>query len=407
MNGRASSAAFVAAVWLGAMSACVGDMITPDAGAPMDTGGGGGGSAATGGGAAAAGGGSVATGGGVQAAGGGGQAASGGGQAVSGGGQAAGGGGQATGGGSAANLASHYPGDVGIENDPAVLWAEHFDEGSVSALANRYTQAGNTPGMQLVSDAPAGASSALRVTATSNDTGGYLYQYFPSGFDEIYVRYYIKYSNASYHHTTVNVGGINPANTSIATNPVGLCCTAPDGDKAFAVSAEVHAVDGNGFDFDFYNYWWEMKSWGDIVTPPVGATEPDPITGQLKVPAAGNGMLHGMEPILAFDRWYAIELHVKLNAAGAQDGLLGLWIDGQKVEDYGAGFPNGTYAGTDFAPSASGQPFAGMSYRITAALKVDYLWITHYATGLTGSQTSSVEYAQLVMATKYIGPMAP
>src|SRR4051794_11361551 len=35
-------------------------------------------------------------------------------------------------------LSSMYPGDVGIENDPNVVWTENFEEGSVAALYARY-----------------------------------------------------------------------------------------------------------------------------------------------------------------------------------------------------------------------------------------------------------------------------
>src|SRR5262245_65274536 len=42
---------------------------------------------------------------------------------------------------SSGGLASDYPGDVGIEADPDVIWAESFDQASVSGLAARYTAA--------------------------------------------------------------------------------------------------------------------------------------------------------------------------------------------------------------------------------------------------------------------------
>lgn len=305
-------------------------------------------------------------------------------------------------------LAAAYPSDVGIEQDPDVLWAESFEEPSVAALTARYTSAQNPANLQLIRDAPSGAGQSLEVTATPSSTGGGLYRSLGAGHDEVYLRYYIRYSNAAYHHTTVNVGGVNPSvQPWVTQGPVGLCCTAPDGDKALSVSAEVFSRSGGTFAFDFYNYWWEMRSWGNVVTPPTGSTERDPLTGQNKVPAAGNTFLSGVEPRLAFDRWYAIEVHVKLNTPPARDGVLALWIDGRLVHEFRAGSPMGQYVGTNFSPSPGGAPFPGLSYRSSTALTLNYLWITHYATQVPPGTTTSVHYDQLVLAKRYIGPMAP
>jgi hypothetical protein len=222
------------------------------------------------------------------------------------------------------------------------------------------------------------------------------------------VRYYIKYVDTQYHHTTVNIGGVNPAaQPSITSGAVGLCCTAPDGDKALSVSLEPRGKSGSAYIIDFYNYWLEMKSWGDIVNPPAPANEPDPITGALKKPAAGNGFLIGSEPRFDFNRWYAVELHIKLNTPSAHDGVLGLWVDGQSVIELGPGYPKGSYTGTNFGPNAAGQPFEGLRYRDNAVLKINHIWITNYATQLSSGQTAAVYYDQLVVAKRYIGPLHP
>jgi hypothetical protein len=332
---------------------------------------------------------------------------------ASGGGRAArgGGGGSAGGGAASGGLASDYPGDVGIGADPDVIWAESFDQASVGALTARYTAARNPRNMALVTDSPAGAGnpSSLKVTATSRSTGGSLYRYLDAGHEEIYLRYYIKYTDSVYHHTTVYIGGVNPiAQPFITQGAIGLCCTAPDGDKALAVSAEVYRRTGSVFLFDFYNYWFEMKAWGDIVTPRVGATEPDPITGQLKVPAAGNSFLVDSRPIFLLNRWYSVEIHVKLNTPANHDGLLGLWIDGHRIQEFGPGTPKGTYVGTNFRPDpAATQSFPGLRYRNDAVLKLNYMWITHYATQVPSGATSVVYYDQLVLAKRYVGPIKP
>src|SRR2546427_995221 len=59
-------------------------------------------------------------------------------------------------------LADRYPCDRGIATDPAVIWAENFEEGSVSAVASRYDSHNNDAGMALVADRPAASCGAAR-----------------------------------------------------------------------------------------------------------------------------------------------------------------------------------------------------------------------------------------------------
>src|SRR2546428_11284763 len=47
-------------------------------------------------------------------------------------------------------LADRYPCDRGIAGDPAVVWAENFEEGSVSAVAARHHDYQNPSGTALV-----------------------------------------------------------------------------------------------------------------------------------------------------------------------------------------------------------------------------------------------------------------
>src|SRR4051812_45762708 len=62
------------------------------------------------------------------------------------------------------NLSDEHPGDVGRGGDPAVVWFEDFEEGSVAAITGRYNQAQGQARMQLVTD-HAGGASALSPTA--------------------------------------------------------------------------------------------------------------------------------------------------------------------------------------------------------------------------------------------------
>ena len=46
-------------------------------------------------------------------------------------------------------LAAKYPADAGIEKDPAVLFAENFEAGTIPEIAKRWGEAGNKAGKPL------------------------------------------------------------------------------------------------------------------------------------------------------------------------------------------------------------------------------------------------------------------
>src|SRR5262245_41858862 len=55
-------------------------------------------------------------------------------------------------------LASRYPGDAGIERDPAVVFVENFEEDSVAALCARWETATDRGGMSFSEETPTGSA---------------------------------------------------------------------------------------------------------------------------------------------------------------------------------------------------------------------------------------------------------
>src|SRR5438477_9949800 len=85
-------------------------------------------------------------------------------------------------------LADRYPCDRGIAGDPAVVWAENFEEGSVSAVTARYNDYKNPGGMALVTDKPAGSCGAASMLFTADGRNSAthapdLYRRFDTGQD--------------------------------------------------------------------------------------------------------------------------------------------------------------------------------------------------------------------------------
>ena len=322
--------------------------------------------------------------------------ASSGGAAGSGTGGAAGSG---TGGGSATGLSAKYPGDVGIDQDPDVIWVENFEEGSVGALVARYEDAKQN-GISLDADVPGASSGQKSGKLTANGAGPNavdFYKKLSPGYEEVYVRYYAKYeANVEWHHTGVWVGGYNPA-SNWPSPQAGL---KPNGDDRFHVSLE--PMEGNTATprMDFYNYWMKMHSWMDN---PQGNTA-----------YYGNSLIH--DPgLTAKEQWQCFELHIKLNT-GASSGAgaeLGVWVNDQSVIQFTDSTPLGYWVKDKFCPdNATGTECTNykpanptlvpldFQVRSTLNLKINAFRPQNY---ITSGGAGSVWYDDMVIAKSRVG----
>ncbi len=113
-------------------------------------------------------------------------------------------------------LSAKYPGDKGIARDPAVLFAEDFENGDLRDLARRWEEMKDPHSrvMSLMTDVPPASSGeySLRMEATLGENdGGHLYRRLPRGVDQLFLRFYVKFPRqAEYIHHFVHLGGYNP-----------------------------------------------------------------------------------------------------------------------------------------------------------------------------------------------------
>jgi hypothetical protein len=298
-------------------------------------------------------------------------------------------------------LAARYPGDRGIERDPSVLLAEDFEQGDLSALAQRWHEVNNREGRALSfsDDSPPGSSGkrALCVTATlSENTGGHLYRMFPQGADTLYARFYVKFApDAPYLHHFVGLGGYNPPTRW----PQGHAGERPRGDDRITVGIEPWGNYGRyppPGAWNFYCYWHEMKRsadgkyWGNSIKP----------EKPLLVPKG---------------RWQCVEVMVKCNSApDRSDGELALWLDGRKAMHVRAGSPYDNWSGMGFTVlDRGGQPFAGFRWRTSRDLKLNFFHLSHYVTENAARQNGQPQAApvnrvwfdNVVVSTRYVGPI--
>ena len=96
-------------------------------------------------------------------------------------------------------IAAKYPGDVGIENDPAVVFSDNFEGKSVADLPESWTHILNPDSwvLRMVNDSTVltPGKRCLEMKATKgHDNGGHLWLLMDQGYDKLYARFYAKFA---------------------------------------------------------------------------------------------------------------------------------------------------------------------------------------------------------------------
>jgi hypothetical protein len=312
-------------------------------------------------------------------------------------------------------LAAKYPGDVGIEKDPDVVFVESFDD-PLDAICARWDTVAGKPIMAASDDVPPGSGGrrSLRLTRVAGGTGGYedggsFYRRLKGGHDQLFFRFYMKFNkgHAPIHHYGAALIGYNPPTAW----PQGGAGERPKGDKTFITQVEP----GDFKTWNFYSYWQDMGG-----SPPRGQTW-------------GNSFEHDVPArVVETDTWICLEIMVKMNDVGDSNGEQAYWLDGKlsrkgdQVTSYlGKGFPSsGTWVYDKFFPgvskegiyfdyakgkgvsNAGGKPFPGFAWRSAPQLNINALWLYRYMSR-PETGTSEVWWDHVVVARKYIGPITP
>ncbi|MDH7569400.1 MAG: hypothetical protein QHJ73_07430 [Armatimonadota bacterium] len=283
-------------------------------------------------------------------------------------------------------LAARYPGDAGIAEDPAVLFADGFEEvegivleaGSGKQKGNRWDLSWGVPCITREAEHVHSGRQALQLTHAWPRSQGAEKRLFP-GVDTLFVRYYMKYAKEypGCHHTGMAVLGSAPGiNLGSSTG------VRPDGRNHFtALLDTIPPRPGTGEKppgyLNIYCYHMDQgRKWGDLFFPN-GAVQP-----------AENEGLFGEEfvprPLLVVERgqWVCYELMVQANTPGKRDGRIAFWVDGRLAGD----FPN-------------------LRLRSVETLKANHIVIVSYSSSTRPHTTHW--YDDVVAATTYIGPRVP
>lgn len=286
-------------------------------------------------------------------------------------------------------LAASYPGDIGIESHPDVLFTEFFEEASVHDAADRWDAVKDLEIMSLSDDVPPGsdgAASLLLSHVGGQGTGGHLYRQLKPGYDQVYARMYVKFAPDCWdvHHFGTNIGGNRPP----TPQPRVSAGNRPPGDDQFWVG-----VEPGGWTWDFYTYWMEMR------------TNPNQNFW-------GNDFINDPDLQVVRDKWISVEVMVKVNTPAEADGELAMWIDGrpwirdgQVVSHLRKGSPNGKWVWDSWHPDPDEPDFPGFQWRSVPDLNVNYVWLYLYLTKAPEGYVSRVWFDHVVVATSYIGPI--
>ncbi len=284
-------------------------------------------------------------------------------------------------------LAALYPGDVGIEADPNVVFVEKFEESTLSALFSRWTDILNGGTMSFSTDVPPGSpgTHSLNIPWVGGgvNDGGHLYKQLSPGVDDtFYVRYYVKYpTSGQFSHNGIWMGGYNPPlawpNPQAGLKPVG--------NDRFSAAAEENSLSSR---VDHYDYWMNMHRsldgnyWGDL-------------------------LLNSPNVVGTPGQWMCVEQMVKLNnPVTASNGEHAIWLNGVKVSHLGLGFPNGNWNGGIFTQDPLGTPFEGFRWRSDANLNLNYIWLQNYSPSDPAGFSANMYFDHVVAAKSYIGCLA-
>lgn len=277
---------------------------------------------------------------------------------------------------SSSGLAAKYPGDVGLANDPAVLFADDFESGDMKKWDQ---QRGRV--VMIETQPNSGRWCVQMPMERGKNHGGDAIKWFMPGADAVYARLYVKFSpDYQYNHHFVWLGANQRTNKWSAFGKAGL---KPNG-TYYSTGMEPWFAWGRNpppGEVNLYTYYLDMepdrkmdKYWGNGFFPP----------------GPGKGMAAGKDRVIPpLNHWQCWEFMIQANTAPDKaDGKQAMWVDGKLVGE-----------------------FTGIRWRNDMDLKVNCFWLEHYGydegdpTKQYWKDSQSVWFDDVVVARRYIGPM--
>jgi len=285
-------------------------------------------------------------------------------------------------------LAARYPGDVGIEQAPEVVFADGFEgieddaivTGSAEQKGKKWDSAWRTVRVTREPENVHSGTKAVEIRHEEPTSHG-VEKEFKEGFDSLHVRYYMKFHKEfpGCHHTGILMWARAPDVTLGSGSAPSSVGVRPDGLSHFTARLDAARPSRRSSDrppgrSNIYSYHMDQgRRWGDLFFP----------SGQVYPPEnralLGEDFIPRPDFTAELDRWYCYELMLKANTPGERDGRVAFWVDGKLAGD-----------------------FANLRFRSVAALKVNHVALGTYSSRRGANKV--MWYDDVVVATSYIGP---
>ena len=281
-------------------------------------------------------------------------------------------------------IASRYPNDVGIENDPNVILFDGFESYTLpSQLRPKWNEAGRQANLRIATEPGnffAGRKSLemklpMSVTETVNSVTKRLSPEEPILFIRAYTKFDVGF-NVRSGHNGLRISGHYPGGAGVP---------APrDGTGFFLFSIQNRTGRGGEVQPGYsavYSYWpYQRTNFGDNWYPD-GWVSPNGWGDWILYPNRYPhfSVLSNWQPQRGI--WYCYEFMVKTNTVGSNNGEVAYWIDGNLV-----GY------------------FPDLFIRSINSLKIDEVALRLTATSST--RVNKKWYDNVVIARSYIGPIS-
>jgi hypothetical protein len=284
-------------------------------------------------------------------------------------------------------IASRYPGDKNIASDPAVIFADDFESyTSPNQLTTRWDGAGPLANLRIATEAgnffAGGKSLEMTLPISATETVNDAHKVLGVEQDVIYFRAYTKF-DPGYSVSTSNHNGLRVS----AHYPGGAGVIPPADGTGFFLFSVQNNIQGSGRPGEtdpgyshVYAYWPHQRSeFGDHWFPD-GWVSPGGWGDWILYPFQYPGFVAMPNWLPQRGKWYCYEIMVKANTIGKNDGEVAYWIDGKLTSR-----------------------FTNLFLRSISSLKIDYTALRLHA--LHSERVNKKWYDNVVIATKYIGPM--
>jgi len=279
-------------------------------------------------------------------------------------------------------IASKHPGDLGIDGDPDVIFADDFESYSdVAGIDSKWGISFNNRDITTDPTNVYRGKHALEFTSpkqTAELSNGVAHEFTPE-LDRLFLRWYSKFDTSfDVVGSSHNGGGINahyfrPDGSATPGIPA-------DGTNKFLVEYECWRGDvsePNPGNLNAYVYYPEQRTnYGDHFFPDGKVLPNTSIPGNF-----GPTFVARPNVVPELGRWYEFELMVQANTPGLRDERFVFWLDGKVIAD----FPN-------------------LRLRDVATLTINRFGLSLHI-GSNPNAATHKWYDNVVAAKSYIGPV--